>query len=135
MSRERGNALRLSIASFALCLCFGATIQAQTPSPSPSQDPTKAPDKKPSSQEPENPFAPEPAGPLPAGPTGLDANDPRSKLTPGVFDAGEAALGMKHVQLVKKPDVFQLGSNDPDSPKVKQTLGLLGIPDTTKIPK
>ena len=135
MSRVRGNALRLLIASFALCLSFGTTTQAQTPSPSPSQDPTKAPDKKPASQEPENPFAPEPAGPLPAGMTGSDANDPRAKLTPGVFDAGEAALGMKHVQLIKKPDVFQLGSNDPDSPKVKQTLGLLGIPDAIKIPK
>ncbi len=135
MSRVRGNALSLLIASFALCLCFGTTTQAQTPSPSPSQDPTKAPDKKPASQGPENPFAPEPAGPLPAGMTGSDANDPRAKLTPGVFDAGEAALGMKHLQLVKKPDVFQLGSNDPDSPKVKQTLGLLGIPDAIKIPK
>lgn len=135
MSRVRGNALRLLIASFALCLCFGTTTQAQTPSPSPSQDPTTAPDKKPASQGPENPFAPEPAGPLPVGMTGSDANDPRAKLTPGVFDAGEAALGMKHVQLVKKPDVFQLGSNDPDSPKVKQTLGLLGIPDAIKIPK
>ena len=135
MSRVCGNALRLLMASFALCLCFGTTTQAQTPSPSPSQDPTKAPDKKPGSQEPENPFAPEPAGPLPAGMTGSDANDPRAKLTPGVFDAGEAALGMKHVQLVKKPDVFQLGSNDPDSPKVKQTISLMGIPDSIKIPK
>src|SRR5688500_5156885 len=42
---------------------------------------------------------------------------------------------MKHGQLVKKPDVFHLGSNDPDSPKVKQTISLMGIPDSIKIPK
>ena len=134
MSRVRGNALRLLIALFALCLCFGTTTLAQTPSPSPSQEPNKAPDKKPASEEPENPFAPEPAGPLPRGMSGSDANDPRAKLSPGVYDAGEAALGMKHILLVKKPDVFQLGSTNPDSPQVKKTLDLLGIVDP-KIPK
>ena len=135
MSRVRGNALRLLIASFALCLCFANTAPAQTPSSSPSQEPTKAPDKKPASQEPENPFAPEPAAPLPPGMTGSDASDPRAKLRPGLNDAGEAALGMKHLLLVKKPDVFQLGSNDPDSPKVQQTLKLMGVPEIEKIPK
>jgi hypothetical protein len=135
MSRVRGNALRLLIALFVSCLYFGSTVHAQTPSPSPSQESTKAPDKKPASQEPENPFAPEPAGPLPPGMTGSDANDPRMKLKPGVYDAGEAAVGMKHILLVKKPDVFQLGSTDPDSPQVQKTLGLLGIPDVAKIPK
>src|SRR5687768_10295321 len=134
MSRVCGHALRLLIAVFALCLCFGNTTQAQTPSPSPSQESTKTPETKPA-KEPENPFAPEPAGPLPPGMTGSDSTDPRAKLTPGFFDAGEAALGMKHVRLVKKPDVFQLGSNDPDSPKVKQTISLMGIPDSIKIPK
>src|SRR5688500_2634645 len=134
MSRVCGHALRLLIAVFALCLCFGNTTQAQTPSPSPSQESTKAPETKPA-KEPENPFAPEPAGPLPPGMTGSDATDPRAKLTPGFFGAGEAALGMKHVRLVKKPDVFQLGSDDPDSPKVHQTRGLLGIPDVAKVPK
>src|SRR6185503_6617814 len=131
MSRVRGNALRLLIALFVLCLCFVTTMRAQTPTPSPSQ----APDKKPASEEPANPFAPEPAGPLPAGMTGSDANDPRMKLTPGVFDTGEAAVGMKHILLVKKPSVFQLGSTDPDSPQVKKTLDLLGIPESAKIPK
>ena len=82
MSRVRGTALRLLIASFALCVCFVTTMHAQTP----SQQPTKAPDK-PTSQE--NPFAPEPAGPLPAGMTGSDPTDPRANLKPGVFDAGE----------------------------------------------
>ena len=44
-----------------------------------------------------NPFAPEPASPLPAGMTGADTNDPRAKLTPGIYNAGEAAMGLKHV--------------------------------------
>jgi hypothetical protein len=129
MIRVRGIALRLLLPLFILCFCFVAGTQAQTATPSPSQ----ATENK--NKEPENPFAPEPAGPLPAGMTGSDANDPRFKLTPGVFDAGEAAFGIKHIQLVKKPDVFQLGSTDPESPKVQKTLGLLGIPDVAKIPK
>ena len=129
MTRVRGMALRLLLPSFALCFCFVAGTHAQTPSSSPSQ----ATENK--NKEPENPFAPEPAGPLPAGMTGSDVNDPRFKLAPGVFDAGEAALGIKHIVLVKKPDVFQLGVSDPDNPKVKKTMGLMGIGDTSKIPK
>ena len=41
--------------------------------------------------------------------TGSDVNDPRAKLKPGMDDAGEAALGIKHLFLLKKPDAFQLG--------------------------
>ena len=81
-----------------------------------------------------NPFAPEPAAPLPAGMTGSDATDPRAKLTPGAFDAGEASMGLKHILLVKKPDVFQLGAPDPNDPKVQKTLGSLGIPEGAPIP-
>ena len=40
--------------------------------------------------------------------TGSDVNDPRAKLKPGMYDAGELAKGMKHVAFVKKPDAFQL---------------------------
>ena len=58
----------------------------------------------------ENPFAPEPAPPLPAGMTGSDANDPRAKLAPGMYDAGETSMGLKHLMLLKKPDAFQLDS-------------------------
>ena len=47
----------------------------------------------------------ESAPPLPAGMTGSNANDPRAKLTPGLFDAGETSNGMKHLTLLKKPDV------------------------------
>jgi hypothetical protein len=84
-----------------------------------------------------NPFAPEPAPPLPPGMTGSDANDPRAKLSSGMYDAGEAAMGMKHLDLVKKPDAFQLDSANPDDPKVQNTLGQLGVPDAmrSKMPK
>ncbi len=77
----------------------------------------------------------EPAPPLPAGMTGSDVNDPRFKLSPGLYDAGEAAMGMKHITLLKKPDAFQLGSDDPDSSQVTKSLGLLGIGDSSQIPK
>ncbi|HEX8128188.1 MAG TPA: hypothetical protein VF527_03735 [Pyrinomonadaceae bacterium] len=95
----------------------------------------KTPESKPADQGGGNPFAPESAPPLPAGMTGSDTGDPRAKLSPGIYDAGEAALGMKHVMLVKKPDAFQLGSDDPDNPKVQKTLGLLGVGDSSKMPK
>jgi hypothetical protein len=72
-------------------------------------------------QDDNNPFAPKPAPPLPAGMTGSDANDPRAKLTPGVYDAGETALGLRHVLLLKKPDVFQI-PNDPADPKVDKAV-------------
>ncbi|HEX6649943.1 MAG TPA: hypothetical protein VF075_10395 [Pyrinomonadaceae bacterium] len=128
---------RLLLASFVLCSCLAMSTRAQTPTPSPAQDPTKAPDKSATKEEEMNPFAPEPPTPLPAGMTGSDVNDPRAKLKPGIFDAGEAAVGIRHVLLLKKPDAFQLGSDDPDNPKVKQTLGQLGIGgnDVSKIPK
>jgi len=86
-------------------------------------------------EEEENPFAPQPAPPLLPGMTGSDANDPRAKLTPGLFDAGEAGMGIKLVTLLKKPDAFQLGTSEPDDPKVQKTLDQLGIGDTKKMPK
>src|SRR5712664_1603322 len=116
----------LLVALIVLCSCFAARTLAQTPSSTPSATPAA---------QPANPFAPEPAPPLPAGMTGSDPNDPRAKLTPGMYDAGEAAMGIKHLMLLKKPDAFQLGSDDPDNPKVQKTLGLLGVSDTSKMPK
>jgi hypothetical protein len=95
----------------------------------------KTPESKPANPEGGNPFAPESAPPLPAGMTGSDANDPRAKLTPGLYDAGETAMGMKHLMLFKKPDAFQLGADDPADPKVQKTLGLLGVGDSSKMPK
>jgi hypothetical protein len=68
--------------------------------------------------------------------TGSDVNDPRYKLSPGMYDAGEAAVGIKHLQLVKKPAAFELGTADPDDPRVKKTLSQLGIGgDVSKMPK
>ena len=109
MNRVHTTAFRLLITSLFLCSSFVATALAQG--------------------------ALESAPPLPAGMTGSDANDPRAKLTPGIYDAGEAAMGIKHIALFKKPDAFQLGSDNPDDPKVQKALGLLGIGDSSKMPK
>ena len=135
MNRVHTIAFRLLTASLVLCSCFAATTLAQTSAPSPQPSPTPTPESKPADQDGENPFAPEPAPPLPPGMTGSDTSDPRAKLSPGMYDAGEAAMGMRHLMLLKKPDAFQLGSDDPDNPKVQKTLGLLGIGDSSKMPK
>ncbi len=82
-----------------------------------------------------NPFAPEKAPPLPAGMTGSNAADPRSKLSPGLYDAGETSFGMKHIMLFKKPDAFQLGSDDPADARVKSALGAMGIGNAANVPK
>jgi len=132
---NRVSNIALLIASFVLSSCFAAETLAQTPSSSPAQEATKTQESKPAEKAPEDPFAPEPPTPLPAGMTGADTSDPRSKLTPGIYDAGEAAVGIKHVLLLKKPDAFQLGSNDPDSPKVQTILGQVGGADAAKLPK
>ncbi len=108
MNRIRTVAFCLLTSFFGLTVCLALAT--------PAQDLQKAP-------------------PLPAGMTGSDPNDPRAKLTPGLYDAGEAAMGMKHVALLKKPAAFQLGSDDPDDPKVQKTLGLLGIANASKMPK
>lgn len=77
---------------------------------------------------------PKPAPTLPPGMKGSDPSDPRSKLTPGMYDAGEALFGMRHLTLFKKPDTFRIGSNF-DDPKVQKALLQFGIPDITKFPK
>ncbi len=133
MNRGHTIAFRLLTASLILCSCFAARTLAQTASPSPQASPTDA--AKPADHDGGNPFAPESAPPLPAGMTGSDTNDPRAKLSPGMDDAGEAAMGMKHLMLLKKPDAFQLGSNDPDNPKVDKALSLIGVADASKMPK
>ena len=67
--------------------------------------------------------------------TGSDANDPRAKLSPGMYDAGETAVGIKHLMLLKKPDAFELGATDPNDPKVNKTLTtVLGVGDPSKMP-
>jgi hypothetical protein len=131
MNRVPSFSFRVAVA--AIIFCSGVSrMRAQTPAPPPpAQGAAKAPE--PAAQQ--NPFAPQPAPPLPPGMTGSDANDPRFKLTPGLYDAGEASMGMKHLLLLKKPDSFQLRSADPDDPKVQKTLGQLGIGDASKMPK
>jgi hypothetical protein len=128
----------LAMAASALIFCFGVTrTQAQTAAFPPA---VQAP-ATPHAQEPKeteedgNPFAPEPAPTLPPGMAGSDANDPRAKLTPGLYDAGETSMGIKHLILLKKPGAFQLGSDDPDDPKVEKTIGQLGIGGMSKLPK
>ena len=73
--------------------------------------------------------------PLPPGMKGSDPSDPRSKLSPGLFDAGETSLGIKHVGLIRKPEVFNLGTDNVEDPKVKKMLGSIGIPAGAQIPK
>ena len=97
-------------------------------------DANKDADKNKEDDEDENPFAPEPAPTLPPGMKGSDASDPRAKLTPGLYDAGETSMGMKHLALIKKPDAFQLGTSDPEAAKVKKVMDQMGINDP-KIPK
>ena len=119
MNRIHTIAFRL----LTISLLLAVTTLAQTNSPTPAP------------QEPPNPFAPAAAPALPAGMTGSNASDPRFKLAPGLYDAGETALGMKHIALFKKPDAFQLGTDDADSARVQTTLGQLGMGDVKMMPK
>ncbi|MCB1025579.1 MAG: hypothetical protein KDB79_14375 [Acidobacteria bacterium] len=72
---------------------------------------------------------------LPEGMTGSTTDDPRSHLPSGLYDAGEASFGMKHLALLKKPAAFQLGTDDVNSARVKETLGSLGVSDPKMIPE
>src|SRR3984957_6454484 len=142
MNRLLPFALRvMGLAIFVTCGLIRA--QAQEPAAAPPKqeaaqpEPAKADPSKKEAAEPEaNPFAPEPAPTLPPGMKGSDTNDPRAKLTPGLYDAGEASMGIKHLLLLKKPDAFQLGATDPDDPKVQKAIGQLGMSTmSAKLPK
>ncbi|MGB9464200.1 MAG: hypothetical protein WBR10_03745 [Candidatus Acidiferrum sp.] len=136
---KRMLSIALCVVGAALISCFGVSrMQAQTPATPPqaqAQKPATPPAAKEPEEEEENPFAPQPAPSLPPGMTGSDADDPRAKLKAGLYDAGEASMGIKHLLLLKKPDAFQLGSSDPDDPKVQKVFGQLGVGNTSKIPK
>jgi len=113
-----------------------ASLQAQTPQtggPAPanqaSQKPAQAADDD------DDAFAVRPATPLPPGMTGSNTNDPRYTLKPGMYDAGEAAFGMKHIAFVKKPEVFQLSASSPDDPAVATMLGKMAMHVTPKMTK
>jgi hypothetical protein len=146
MNRVRSVAFRIAVVA-AICCFFGVSrMPAQTPATPPASttpEPPKADAAKDAQaskdgedeDDDKNPFAPEPAPALPPGMTGSDANDPRANLTPGLYDAGETSLGLKHLTLVKKPDAFQLGVSDPDDPKVQKTISQLGMRRAAKMPK
>ena len=133
----------LLCATAAILILGPAVIRAQAQDTQPAapqaeepQKPAAQPDTKNSEDDDSGDmFAPEPAPPLPAGMTGSDINDPRAKLTPGLYDAGEAAMGIKHLLLVKKPDAFQLGTDNPDDPKVDKMVGQMGIRKSSKMTK
>jgi len=137
MNRVPSFAFRAAIA--AIVLFFGVSrMHAQAPAPAtPPSAPKADKDVKEDREDDEdkNPFAPEPAPTLPPGMTGSDASDLRAKLTPGLYDAGEASMGIKHLLLLKKPDAFQLGATDPDDPKVQKMIGQLNLGNLSKIPK
>jgi hypothetical protein len=111
-----------------LCVVFCSSGAGANALPSPTPEPKAA------DQDAGNPFAPQPASPLPAGMTGSDANDPRARLTPGLYDAGQIALGIRHLRLLKKPDAFQLGTENPADPKVDNAITQLGMGNPTQIP-
>jgi hypothetical protein len=67
--------------------------------------------------------------------TGSSTSDPRFGLKPGLYDAGETAMGMERVAFLKKPAAFQLPSDNADDPGVQKALGQLGVGDATKMPK
>ncbi len=143
------NVVVLRVVATAIILCCGVNrLRAQTPAtPPPEHESTKSPDDKDAKEtkdakeakedeeDKDDPFAPEPAPALPPGMTGSDANDPRAKLAPGLYDAGETSMGIKHLLLLKKPDAFQLGATDPDDPKVQKVIGQLGMRRAAKLPK
>jgi hypothetical protein len=118
---------RVASAAFAASLMFSGVglLHAQTPTPPAAKaDPAE-----------EDPFAPQPAPPLPPGMTGSTTNDPRVGLKPGLYDAGETAMGMEHVAFIKKPTAFQLPSNDAAAPAVQKTLAQLGVGNPAKMSK
>jgi hypothetical protein len=130
MNRVPSIAFRVMAA--AMVLFFGVSRLLAQQAPPPQPPPPAA--QQPAAEE-RNPFAPEPAPVLPPGMTGSDTNDPRANLGAGLYDAGEASMGIKHLILVKKPDAFQLGSADADDPKVQKTLAQLGMNNTSRMPK
>ncbi len=122
MNRIQTVAYRLLIVTtFSVLLAVSVVAQTATPTPAPPAPPA------------DNPFGLKMAPPLPTGMTGSNASDPRSKLSPGMYDAGETSMGIKHLLLLKKPAAFDLGT-DPNDPKVDKALGAMGVPKGAPIP-
>jgi hypothetical protein len=132
----KSAAYRLAAVAAVVFFSGVALLQAQTPqtggpapAPQASQKPAEAPDDD------DDAFAVQPVTPLPPGMTGSNTNDPRYTLKPGMYDAGEAAFGMKHIAFVKKPGVFQLTASSPDDPAVGTMLGKMAVHVTPKMTK
>src|SRR5271168_3462218 len=93
---------RLALCAVLISLILGFTVnrtQAQAAPPAaPPQEQAQKPAAQPSAKDANDDddddadiFTPEPPPTLPAGMKGSDANDPRAKLSPGIYDAGEAS--------------------------------------------
>jgi hypothetical protein len=117
-------------------LASACLLHAQQPAPATpaAQPPDAKAAAKPAPTDELDEFAPKPAPPLPAGMTGADTKDPRYTLKAGLYDAGEAAMGIQHVYFLKKPGPFRFDATSPDDPQVDKALTLLGIGDKSKLP-
>ncbi len=115
------------VALAASILPFASFAQAPSSPATPAAKPAAAAE--------ENPLAPETPAPLPPGMTGSTTNDPRVGLKPGMYDAGEAAMGLEHLAFLKKAPAFQMTGTSADDPAVQKALAILGVSDVTKIPK
>ncbi len=139
---NQGKRLRMRLAGISAAACFlmaTGCVYGQTTAPSAKEPVTQPPDAKaaakPTPVDELDEFAPKPAPPLPAGMTGPDTTDPRYRLKPGLYDAGEAAMGMVHLDFVQKPGPFRLDATSPDDPKVLDTLKTqIGVRDPGKLP-
>ena len=134
---EHGSKLLLRWAAVAV-LCLGSQgLVAQGTPTAPVDQPKDAKQAaKPTPTDEMDEFAAKPAPPLPPGMTGANTSDPRYTLKPGMYDAGEAASGMRRILSLHKPPAFTLDSNNPDDPRVNTALQkVLGVGDTSKMPK
>jgi hypothetical protein len=121
--------LRRTLPALAVLLTLGIHAHAQSAA---APDPKAA--AKPAATDELDEFSPKPAPPLPPGMTGADTADPRYTLKPGLYDAGEAASGIKHLAFLKKADPFRMEATSADDPKVIETLKNLEV-ITDKMPK
>jgi hypothetical protein len=129
MARRQVLGSHLFYTAFALAIFASnmVTVKAQTRA-APAAKPAAPADEE------EVPFAAQPTTPLGPGMTGSTTKDPRVGLKPGLYDAGEAAMGIEHLAFLKKADAFQLGSSEADDPVVQKTLDNLGM-NKARIPK
>jgi hypothetical protein len=134
MNRTKSLSFYLAAVAALIFSCGVTTLHAQNAAPAAPPAAAAPAPAKPAEAAQQDPFAPQPAPPLPAGMTGSDTSDPRFKLTPGMYNAGEAAMGIKHVAFIKKPEAFQINATTPSDPAVQKALHQLGVGDTSKMP-